>query len=125
MYTTKRMNVVKLIIQKTGTFNEQYRRPYSTNLTANVEQNILNSVNGRQNIKASTVAGAAMDFIAPSATPETNVPIANGWGTPRLRFLLEIQHVDHMGVKNNEYVTGYTEHSDVSMNGLVDPKMTF
>lgn len=125
MYSTKRMNVSKLLIQRTGTFGNQYRRPYNSNLDQATANKILEAVDGKNIIKASTLAATSMGFIAPAPTPEQTIDIVNGWGTPRLRFLLEIQHVDNMGVINNEYISGYTEYSDLSMNDRVDPKMTF
>ena len=125
MFTTKRMNVTKLLIQRTGTFGDQYRRPYNSSLDGATASKILEAVEGKNIIKASTLANTSMGFIAPQATPEHRIDIINGWGTPRLRFLLEVQHVDHMGVINNEYISGYTEYSDLSMNDRVDPKMTF
>ena len=125
MYSTKRMNVVKLLIQRTGTFGDQYRRPYNSNLDAATADKILAAVDGKNIIKASTLAATSMSFIAPSSTPEQSIGIINGWGTPRLRFLLEIQHIDHMGSINNEYISGYTEYSDLSMSDRVDPKMKF
>ncbi len=108
MYSTKQMNVLKLMIQRTGTFGEQYRRPYNSSLDAGTANKILDAVNGKNIIKASTLANTSMGFIAPQANPEHAVHIPNGWGTPRLRFLLVIQHIDHMGVINNEYISGYT-----------------
>lgn len=125
MYGTKTMGVVRLIIQQTGTYNAQYRRPYTTQLTQQTADLILDTVSQKNTITAATVAQAASGFITPMATAEQEVGILNGWQTPRLRFLLEVRSEDHMGVALTEYITGYTEYSDLSMSNLIDPKMTF
>ena len=119
------MNVVKLIVQETGTYNGQYRRPYTTVLNAQTADAIFDAVNGKQSISAAMMAGTAMNFITPVATPEAQVIIPNGWNTPRLRFLLEVCQVDNMGMSITEHITGYTEYSDQSYGDRLDPKMRF
>ena len=125
MYKTKSLNVVKLIIQQTGTYDEQYQRPYTTQLDVHTQNDILEAVSGKAHITPTAVATATMGFITPSATPERAIGIVNGWNIPRLRFLLQLHEVDQMNMAQTFYVTGYTEYSDLSMHNRVDPKMMF
>lgn len=125
MYKTKSINVVKLIIQQTGTYDEQYQRPYTTQLSANSRNDILEAVIGKPCITPAAVATATMGFITQTATPERVIGIVNGWNTPRLRFLLQLREVDHMNMAQTFYVTGYTEYSEISMHNRVDPNMLF
>lgn len=125
MYKTKSLNVVKLIVQLTGTYDEQYQRPYTTQLDVHTQNDILEAVSGKAHITPNSVATATMGFITPAATPERAVGIVNGWNVPRLRFLLQLHEVDQMNMAQTFYVTGYTEYSDLSMHNRVDPKMMF
>lgn len=125
MYSTKKMNVVKLIVQKTGTYNDQFRRPFVTNMSNDTGNRILSAIENKQSVGAGMIANVAGTFLMPTATPEQQVGIPNGFNTPRLRFLLELMVMDNMGTSSSHYITGYTEYSDVSMNNLIDPKMSF
>ena len=125
MYSTKRMSVKKLLLQETGTYNEQYRRPYVTNLSGETRNDILEAVEGKNNITAASLSNVSMGFIAPAANWEAQVVIPNGWNTPRLRFILEVYIENNMGMGITEYITGYTEYSDQSLRNRIDPKMMF
>lgn len=120
------MSVVKFIMQETGTYNQQYRRPYQTNSNAAVENQILETVDQKRSISAASLATVASQFIQPSATPEEEIHIANGWNTKRYRFLLEVQSVDRTGLMaTKEFIVGYTDHPDISYGGHFDPNMVF
>lgn len=123
----RQMNVVRLIMQETGTYNEQYRRPFQTNSNNEVENLILETVDQKRSISAAALATVASQFIQPTATPEEIIHIPNGWNTKRYRFLLEVQSVDRTGLMvTKEYIVGYTDHPDVSsFGGHFDPNMVF
>lgn len=125
MYGAKVLRVVKFIIQRAGTYNNQYRRPYSSHVDANTRNRLLSAIENKAQITAPLIARIANDVIMPDATPEQTVGIAHGWETPRLRFLLELQMEDHMGSIKTTYISGYTEFADVSHGGLVNPAMPF
>jgi hypothetical protein len=124
-FAMKAMRIHRLIIAQTGTYNEQYRRPYTSSLDGQSHNRILETIERSSSITPSTMAGVSNQFIKPQATPECSVGIANGWGTQRLRFMMEIQSQDMMGNITSEYVVGYTDHAGLSMAGHLDPSMTF
>ena len=130
LYGTARINVVKLIVQATGTYADQYRRPFTTD--ANSSGQILDAISQaveRQHelTPQNFVIGSPTSFITMSATPENGapIPIANGWGERRLRFTLQLRHVDHIGNSADTYISGYTERLDLSPSGQFDPRMAF
>lgn len=124
----KKIRVVSLKIQETGTYNQQYMRPYESNITVGTLNSVLERVGnqGPGEIQSEVFRGLASDIIAPTATPEAQIGIAGGWSEKRLRFVLEIEYErGSFGVTNTEYIMGYTDYTGVSMSGHIDPQMTF
>lgn len=125
MYGNKNTRILRMIVQETGTYGTQYRRPFETNLTGIGQNQLLESIAGVSSISAVAMASLPSQFITPSATPESEVNITNGWANKRLRFFLEIQYESHVGTFINEYVVGYTDHPGLSFGGYLDPQMVF
>jgi hypothetical protein len=125
MYGTKQSQIVKFIIQETGTYEDQFRRPYHTSLDARTQRDLLEAVDGKNKITAAAIASVANDFIKPSAQPESQIGIANGWDTKRLRYFLEIQSLDFIGNTTHIYVVGYTDYTGLSLSLSIDPNMVF
>ena len=126
MYGIKTAVITKLIIQKTGVYQQQYRRPYSTQIgSEKAMDDIVNAVGNSRVITPATIATATSDFILPSAQPEAMVNIPNGWQNERLRYFLEITITDQINMVKKQYITGCTEYSDLSYNGKIDPNMRF
>lgn len=121
------IKVAKLIMQETGTYNPMYSRPYQTfvdptsldNITRRVEENRGSSING------ALLAGITSSILKPSATPESDIYIPNGWNERRIRFILEIHITTNTGSSYVYYFQGYTTHLGVGVNGAVDPTMEF
>jgi hypothetical protein len=125
MYGNKRSGIVRFVIQETGTYEDQFRRPYQTHLDGQTQNELINALDGAKAITPSKIAGIANQFIRPSATPESQIGIVNGWECKRLRFFLEIQTEDFIGNVTSEYVVGYTDHPGISFGGHLDPNMVF
>lgn len=124
-----KVNVVRLILQETGTYNIQYYRPYSINVTPQSVNQLIKRVehsmytNG--NLTASAISGMGEELVAPQASPQAPVAIPQGWTNKRLRFVLEIAITNSLGVQSIYYVQGYTNHFGVSSGGHIDPNMLF
>lgn len=125
MYGAKRLEVVKLIIQSAGTYNNQYRRPISSHADGKLLNMIEDTLDRSRNLDSLSLAVPAFSLLKPDATPERMMQIENGWQTRRYRFFLHISVEDNMGIVTNHYYTGYTEHGDSSYGGHVDPEMIF
>lgn len=118
-------NVVRLIMHETGTFDPQYRRPYQSVLDAKTMGVLQEVLHGSTKYQASQISGIANQIVVPQATPESEIKISHGWGTRRLRFFLEVQYNSQLYGSNTEYIMGYSEFSDLSINGLPDPRALF
>lgn len=122
MYATKNKRIAKLIIQQTGTYNQQYLRPYEVSMNGTSQKEIINIASRAAQITPTILANVANQFISPSATPEGLVGIVNGWETQRLRYLLHIETEDNMGGITNCYYVGYTDHPGISYGGAIDKR---
>lgn len=120
--------IKKLLFTPTGTYNDQYLRPYY--MGDNVDSQVLSMLqettrNGRQ-INAGTLSGIGGMMLKPSADIFTQVQIANGFGEQHLRFMMEV-HSRAMGANLVTYVAGYTNypgyHRVDSHNTVIDPEM--
>ena len=99
--------------------------PSTVNTLSNIMgQNYMHL--GIDNFPKNVVANELSDVISLSKFPQGNkaVGIENGWGTQRFRFLLETEEVSN-GQSIVSYIQGYTSHADVSMSGIIDPRMVF
>lgn len=54
-----------------------------------------------------------------------DVYIPNGWGTQRLRYILEVEHTSYQGLITTTFIQGFSEYHDPSMTGKIDPNMLF
>jgi hypothetical protein len=125
MYGTKNMKIMKFVIQETGTYNEQFKRPFTSGLDGQTFKTIIDTVDQARAITPSTMAGVANQFLRPSVSPESHIVIPNGWTNKRLRFFLEVQTESQMGAIQTEYVVGYTDHMGLSVSNNIDPNMRF
>ncbi len=123
----KSATIEHLTLQDTGTYNPVYFRPYSTNLTSQGLNQITDRVveRGGGKLNANIFSGIAGNFVAPSATPGGEVPIFNGWGERRLRFILVLNTVTNVGANVIHYIQGFTSHCGVTPTGAIDPQMFF
>lgn len=121
------LRVVKLIMQETGTYNQQYSRPYQTHCdhsTLNaVTERVIESGNGR--FDSAALAGLSGTFIGPSPNPESLIPIVNGWNEKRVRFLMEVECQFQVGGSTTTYLQGYTSFPGITANQSIAPDMDF
>lgn len=123
--------VESLLIQNTGTFNQQFLRPYVTNSHLNnnelttIATSIMDKVH-QGNIDGLTIAGVGNSFLTRSSEPDANVLIPNGWDVPRAQFIMKIVMTNSLGLSNPCFVTGYTDHAGINpATGTIDPRMIF
>lgn len=119
------LRVTKLLLVETGSYNNQYRRPYNTKLTGDTMNALTERLTGGSTYEPSQMGGIANQFIAPSATPESQISMVNGWNERRMSFMMEIEHSSQTGGRSVEIVLGYTSYSGVGINGSIDPRMEF
>lgn len=127
MYGTRRISVVRMSVQTAGTYADQWLRPMTgeSRMTGHVQNMIENVLATKPAMTPQALAVPALTLLSPSAAPETRVNIVNGWATPRYRFMLQLEVEDNMGHITDHYYSGYSDVSDASISGLVDPKSVF
>lgn len=119
------IRVLDFVIMETGTYNEQFRRPYKTELDAFTQRAIAERVEGANGYSATMFSGVANQFVAPSATPESQLVIANGWQQRRLRWVLKLERNYATGASVMDVLTGYTDFNGITLSGAIAPEMSF
>lgn len=122
------VKIVRVLFTPTGTHNPQYQRPYhlnASNLDGSMMDSIRHATQDGQQITPGSLAPYAGSILRPSADVCWDTNIANGWNTPRLRFMMEVEIQNQTGM-TKQYLSGYTDYQgyhrgirDVSF----DPKM--
>lgn len=132
MYTAAQytLQVNKLILRETGTYNPMYSRPYEMQLNTHsinsVVDRVLENGGGQagNTIFGTSFAGIACEIVRPAANPAANLNIPNGWGERRVRFLLEVSCKYRVGSEVIYYFQGYTDFPGVTATS-VSPDMVF
>ena len=123
------MRITKLMMVETGTYNDQFFRPYRTNMDMGVLASFQEATHAMPRITPTSIAGIASQIMAPTAEPQGNVNIVNGWDTRRFRFVMEVEVEDPTPLAaanySTELLTGYTDYLGANPSGAIDPNMKF
>ena len=121
---SRQMRITRLIFTETGTYNDAFNRPYKSDLSPYTLSQMQEATRGGERFSAQALAGVAGQILRPSAQAEGTVSIVNGWDTRRLRFMMEIEHTSFGGMRNVQFVSGYTDYVGVSLqSNAIDPNM--
>lgn len=117
------------LVPTKNNYKDPYLRSYTLNAThqdLNNLENIFNQsgVGNHSRIDDMTIARNLPNIMSISGSVNGKTGIANGWGTQRLRFIMEVES-DSGGVTTVSYVQGYSEYHDPSISGRIDPNMKF
>jgi len=127
--TNKRIEIVSLTMARSGTYGDQYRRPFTTNGQGQVISQFQERFDqvGHTGAKASPqlFAGISGEFMRPSAAPESQILIPNDWNTERYYYTMEVIVHNYLGGQTREVIQGYTSYTDQSHGGNFDPRMQF
>ena len=127
------INIVRVMLQESGTYNRQFSRPYEV-VTTNDRMAALNTLEDRignvcrtnpiAKIEGNLLSGLCSNLVVPSAAYDRELIIPNGWNESRLRFVVEVHIQTHFGT-DVYFMQGFTDYVGVSLQGTADPKMTF
>lgn len=110
--------VRRFVMAETDSYNDMMIRPFEANMTGD-KINMLRSVTQDFDVtevtNLSTVAGS---ILQPSFQARSIAAVDNGWSTPRLRFLMEVEYVN-AGIKTIQLLTGWTDRADISLGGHI------
>lgn len=123
------IRVVELALIPTGTYKQQFSRPYTMDLTPSTLNQIANTVEAAtsmgQSITPLTISTMGSTVVAPAANHHGAVNIINGWDIRRLRFRLIVEVTYSVGGSRRFYYTGYTDHGGLSYGNALDPNLVF
>jgi hypothetical protein len=126
------VTIVRMILIDTGTYNDQFRRSYNTDMTRSSIDTIVERMQGQPHFTAAALGGVAGSFLQPSPTWESKVGFGEDWDRPRCRFVMEVEYTFNGGTRVREFVTGGTSHVGVvqsmgtaNRHGALDPEMKF
>ena len=129
--TQGKLHIEKLFLQETGTFNQQFARPY----VADVSQYNLDVLSERisnasrltptATIAPSVLSGMSNNVIRPATDVERPITIINGWNERRFRFTLEVHEASPIGGTYVYQFYGYSEYFELSYGGEINPNMVF
>lgn len=128
MYTNGvALTVTKFLVVESGVYGDQYRRPYETVLSGDIQSIVAQRY---QNVKGevstgSVLAGVAGSFLMPQKQPEAPIAIPGGWGQVRYRALLEIEATAQNGYTTREVVMAWSDMVDASLSGHINPDLVF
>lgn len=123
MYTQPQSGIINLRLIDAGQFHSLYRRPLEMQISNNMLSVINEVTSGGSNVGSANLAGAASNVLRPSTEPAEAVDIAGGWGQRRLRFVLRMMVHQTPYSSVEQYYSGYTDYTDPSYSGLLDPNM--
>ena len=105
--------ITKLLIYETGAYQDQWRRPYSTNPDGHVFGMFKEHLDGLDHYATANLGSIAQSFLKPASQVDTRtdkIGIPQGWDTRRTRFMMEVEYDHAIGVASRQILTGYTTH---------------
>jgi hypothetical protein len=121
-----------LLIATRNSYQDVYQRPFSVRGTHNDLSRLEAYFDTRGAMRNTPInnwdfSNTMPDIIGISSSPVGMATIPNGWGTQRLRFLLEVESAfgGQGGSIMVSYIQGFSEYHDPSISGFVDPNMMF
>lgn len=103
-----------------------HTRPYEARGNGSALDSLYQTMDERtaraQTVTAGDLAGFASQILSPSARPEREVWVPNGWNEKRFRFLLEVECISESGTLSY-VITGYTSNAEISYSGIISPEM--
>ena len=111
------VRVLKLTIQETCTYSDQYLRPYNTMLDNETAERIYRRFAMNANkiaVNPTEISDLTSTFLLPQPVPERQVTIANGWNNQRARFVLEVRIDYATGGASVCTLSGYTDFFGIS-----------
>lgn len=99
--------------QSIGT-TENVVRPAALNVNNQTLSAAMEATRGGTSLNKSSFSHVAPQIMMPSGQHEGSAFIVNGWATPRLVFVMEVDLInEYTNMRTSYIVNGYTDHGDV------------
>lgn len=118
------VEIIDFILIQTGTYQDQYLRPFDVDVGPSQTARLAEATNGGQSLDISSIEQVASSIIAPKSKTEGVSHIPNGWNCRRFSFIMRVKEEAKFqtGSSIERVFYGYTDQSDASFNNL-DPQM--
>ncbi len=123
---TKGFQLIQMIMQETGSYNDLGYRPYVPNTQENTLSILQQATNGGDNTSAEAILGVAGQILRPAAQAVGTALIQNGWGTRRFRFLMRVALGNRFQAMGSQeaVISGYSDYTGANPGTLsIDPNM--
>ena len=108
------MKITKMLMLEVGTFNDVHQRPYMAHVDGVALQALQESTDSGRNLTPAALSAVGADVMRLSSTAGPVADILNGFDTPRLCFMMEVEFPGTGGVVQVEWLMGYTNYVGVS-----------
>ena len=116
--------VTKLVFFETGTYNDVVVRPYISNVNHQTQALFHDVTHNGQLTTTNSLGLIAGQLLRPQAQYDGTLSIANGWGTRRFSFMMEVRGTGNFGRGLRFILMGYTDDVAVSLQSQhLDPNM--
>lgn len=113
-----------MIFFETDGFEDQNSRSYrSKNFGEDTVERLVRATDKGRNISSGSLSAVVSDIIELDANSNNRIHIPNGWGEKRLSFIIELLLNEGRSNESRQVLTGYTDKSDLSLSGEMDPEM--
>lgn len=116
--------VVELVLMESGSYGDQFMRPYKTELKGPMIDRIQERFEKTRRFTPALLASIANQFMVPDTRPRGVIEIPHGWNERRGRFILTIEIKLATGGKIRQVIMGYTNSVGFTIS-KVDHDMEF
>ena len=120
------VQIESFILVQTGTYQPEHVRPFTVEVTENSIERLKEATNDGRNLGVAAVQQIAADVIAPRAQTQGEVPIVNGWGERRFRFMMKVWENNRFfgNTRTCRILFGCSDHCSISpLSNSLDPNM--
>jgi hypothetical protein len=107
------LNITKMLLLEVGTYNDPFQRSYQAHVDGHAMDQLRESTRNGTNLTPAALSHVGANIMRISATTTGNVEIAEGFDTPRLCFMMEVEFPGTGGVAQIEWLMGFTDHIGV------------
>lgn len=122
------MHITKVLMLQVGTYNDMFQRPYQAYVDGHSLLALQESTHYGQNLTPAALSAVGSDIMRIDSTAGQRAEILNGYDTPRLAFMMEVEFPGTGGITQVEWLLGYTDEVGVmtrmgDSNPVYNPNM--
>lgn len=108
------MHITKVLMLQVGTYNDMFQRPYRAHVDGHSMMALQESTHYGKNLTPAALSAVGSDIMRIDATAGLRADVINGYDSPRLCFMMEVEFPGTGGITQVEWLLGYTDDVGVS-----------